>query len=197
MKVTTHQGDDVYFVYDEQKIFAVLQRSFLEKDNYSDKFEFDYMDIQVIMFYDEEDSWYTLAQIICRLIDKYGKIGFEEFNKIYHEKKSIEKKYIVVDNKVYKPYINNSIRSGEMINYIINIQMSDDTRLDGIISGDIRSPYYNNVHNKDLLMETLRSRVKNYYQNKNVLPSNEYYQEDITDKYQKIIDWYKENKILK
>ncbi len=188
-------SDNDYFVYENQKINVLLQRYIYDKGEYGDKFEFDYKNNTVFMFYEEDKSWYQLAQTICKLIDMQGYEGYKTFYEYYQEKKRIEKKYIVVDGKVYKPYINDDVRSGSLIYYFINMKMYDGESLDGRISGDVGNPFYNDVYDKGKLMNTLRRRVQAYYQKNKILPSDEHYMKDTTEKYEEITKWYTEHNI--
>ena len=192
MKVTSNDDN---FSYENKKINALLQRYIYDKGEYGNKFEFEYKNNNVFMFYEENHRWYQLAQIICKLIDKYGSEGYEKFYEYYQEKEKIVRKYIIVNEKVYKPYIYDKVRSGSTTHYIINMKMADSEFLDGVKSGDIGTPFYNDVCDKNKLINTLRQRVQAYYEKQSILPSNQHYDEKVTDKYLEIIKWYNENEI--
>lgn len=126
---------------------------------------------------DADTNYYiNVVNLMCFVIDKIGKDEYNNhFKDYYHEYTSLNDKYIILNNNVYKPYKNE---------YMTQIQMKDEK----IFLGESKE---NNV-----LINTLKSKVKQYYIQNNVLPKEEYLCKKKTKRYKQILEWFNENKIL-
>lgn len=191
------------FTYNGEEIcitWQLLKHEINEsKYSYSERIQFTYKDVEVIEFYDKDESkWWEVTQLMCNIIDKLGKEKFEIFKKYYEKYTLINERHIVVNNNVYKPYINDTCRSGDLIYYIIRISMKDGKELDGRTNIDqtYMNPYNKGEYNKDQLINTLKYRVREYYKNKKILPKDEFLLKEKTAEYKELIKWFEENKIL-
>lgn len=199
--VNSDRFDD--YIHNGEKIYVIWQLFKHEindyKYSYSERIQFTYKDIEVIEFYDRDEStWFEVTQLMCNIIDKLGKEKFKIFKKHYDKYTSINERYIVVNNNVYKPYINDTCRSGDLIYYIIRISMEDGGELDGRTNIDqtCMNPYSKEEYNKDQLINRLKYRVKEYYKNKKVLPKDDFLLKKETSEYKEAIKWLEDNGVL-
>lgn len=168
------------------------------KNEYTERIQFEYKDVPVVHLYTQGKShWWNVTDFMCNIIDKIGKEKFNKFKEYYKECELLNEEYIILNNNIYKPYINDTLRSGQLIHYIVEVEMEDGKRLDGRTNIDQRgmNRFDREEHNKDELINTLRYRVKEYLKNENKLPKKEYLLEEETQKYNKILQWLDKNRI--
>ncbi|QCH28013.1 hypothetical protein [Clostridium tyrobutyricum] len=196
--MTTVNSDIYAYNHNGQNIKVHWSRDTYDEKEYTDRIEFNYKDVDVSECYNDKKNvyWYDLTGFMCNIIDKIGKDKFDKFKNYYNECEILDNEYIILDNKIYKPYIN-TFPYGRFTYYIIEMKMKDGRLLDGKSNIDIRctSPYYIEECNKDKLISMLKYRVKQYYKEKKIPPEGEYLLKEETEKYNKILQWFEENKI--
>lgn len=191
---TNHKGQEIYVNWQLQK-YEVNQH----KSSYTERVGFDYNNIEVIGFIKKERIlWYNYVELMCNMIDKLGKEKFNTFKSYYDEIDSLSERYIIIDDKVYKPYINDSIRSGDLIFYMIYLKMSDNKTFDGKtrFNEDGMNPYHKEQANKDELIKNIRYDTQNYYKKYSILPNEkEHLLPKKTEHLKNMIKWLDENNI--
>lgn len=194
-------NSDIYSVkHNNQEIQVVWQLQKYEinsyKYSYTERVQFTYKDVEVTSFIRKErircDNY---VRLMCTMIDKLGKEKYSKYKSYYDEIDRLSEEYIIVDDKIYKPYINDSIRSGELVNYIIFIKMADGKTLDGKTNFNQNgmNPFHKEEANKDQLINRLRNRVQEYYEQNNVLPDEQYLLIEKTKKLKDMLDWLDKN----
>ncbi|MBW9157807.1 hypothetical protein G9F71_013615 [Clostridium sp. FP2] len=190
----SHNGEKIYV---DWKLYAHKMNDY--KTTYSERIQFTYKNIDVIEFYNREDTkWYNITKLMCNMIDKLGEEKFHQYKKYYDDYKTLEEDYIIVNNNVYKPYIDNSVNSGDLIYYRITIQMEDGKMLDGRTNFNQQgmNPFDKEEYNKDEQLNRLKDRVKEYFKEKQVTPKEQFLLKQKTEECKKIIKWFDENEIL-
>jgi hypothetical protein len=149
---------------------------------------FTYKEINVSVSYDDDiTTYWNIAARECEIIDKVGEQKYKQYSKYKSEIRSIEKNYIIAGDNVYSYYLNDGIRSGDNIYYIMGIKMADGTSLDG--ASPSKFFYEQDRKNKKRTFENLQNKVKQY----DVLPSEECKLEDKTKDYREMKDWIEKN----
>ncbi|MCM3719178.1 hypothetical protein [Fictibacillus phosphorivorans] len=93
---------------------------------------FSYKDINVSVTFDnDETTYWHVAKRECEIIDEVGEQKYKKYDQYRSKINSIEKDYIIAGNNVYSYYLNDELRSGENIYYLMGIKMADGTSLDG------------------------------------------------------------------
>lgn len=167
-------------------------------NSYTERIEFEYKDVRVYCFYDgDEKEWYNIVNFHCSVINKIGSNKYSEFKKIYDEFETLIENNITLEEKVYS-YIYNKMPLGSNLNYhIMRISMKDGKIIDG-------SPSYNQngirienkeEYNRDKTYKNLRNRVEGYYKAKSILPSEEFINQELTNKYEKALKYFRDNGI--
>ncbi|HBN28376.1 hypothetical protein [Clostridium tyrobutyricum] len=170
------------------------------KNTYIERIEFEYKGIEIYDFIRRERiKWYNLVELFCNAVDKLGEEKFGIFKSYFDEIYSLSEDYIIVDDKVYKPFNLNDdnidIRSGELILYHITMTMSDNKILDGRLNIDENgtNPFLKQEANKDELIDTLRYRVINYFKDNKILPNERHLQKKLTLKLNEMLKWLDNN----
>lgn len=190
-----HNGEQIIINWQLQKYDGYIEGTY----DYTERIQFEYSGVSVISFYEKKkNDRFKRAEFLCNIIDRIGKEKYKIFKGYFEEYVSLKENFIVVDNKVYEPYINDKSRNYDLIRYIINIKMEDGKTLDGELESDKCETdlRYKSVCNKDKLIECLIYRVVEYYKTKNILPEEKYIINERTNKYNEAIQWFKENNIL-
>lgn len=133
---------------------------------------------------DADINYYiNVVNLMCFVIDKIGKDEYNNhFKDYYHEYISLNDKYIILNDNVYEPYEDKHNIPGECI---MTIQLEGE-KPDSSESFNIK---------KTRLIDDLKFKVENHYNKCNSLPKEEYLLKKATERYNKILQWFKDNKI--
>ncbi len=153
------------------------------------KIQFNYMNCDVMdFFYHGESETFSLARTYCRIIDKHGQDGARQFYRCRDKLGEFRRKYIVIDNKVYR-YTKHEIENV----YHMNIVMADGQNINGhsFINDD---PYIKDKHyySSSKTLENLRDKAQKYFNQKKTLPKDEYFMEDKTKEFSELLTEYNE-----
>lgn len=181
------------FEYKGIRVQIIIHFDNKSDDNTLYRIEFEYKTCRMFDWYyrDDNDDAYSLTRTYCRIIDKYGSEGANNY-KSYKEKISeIKYKYIIIDCKVYKfDKAVMDINPHKM--HMMSIKMTDGKILDG--DSSLNNDFY--IKEKDSYsykktLDNLRSKVEDYFNAKKILPHEEYLLADVTDKYNELQLEYK------
>lgn len=183
--------DNVEFDYNGKIIPARVDTYFRNQLEKGRVLYFTYQGINVREnFNEDETNYYHLGKEVCANIDKLGTEDFKIYSKYKEEIRKIKRDWIVVDQSVFNYYMNDSVRSGTVVYYIMSIKMMDGVSIDG--SAPSAFFYESDKKSKSRTLIHLQNKVKKHFQYGGVLPEEEYLNKELTEKYQEMTKWIKE-----
>jgi len=178
--------DTVTFMYEGKEIEATLMTNFYNGEERGKDLLFKFKEELINISLEEEENYWHVAPLHYAILDKLGVKGHKKYERTLSDLRGIEKEYVVINNKVYKPSIVCLDISPKY--YIVTLELENDTVLDGT--------YEFMTHaqrgNKKLLLDNLKSQAKNAYKLKSVEPSKKHLEETKTNEYQDKKKWIKE-----
>lgn len=183
-----YDSEQVEYQYNGEKLIVTLFRQYWVKYNKeSCRMEFKYKGVDVNNHYDNDSPWYSLVDIICKVIENHSKDGYKKFKVNIGVKNEIEKSFIVLNNTVYSPEYS-ALNLGDYTYHSMGIEMSDGKRLDGSSLFDEDKLYIGQPHkkaqfSKSKTFDNIKNKAINHYKQNKVLPVDEYINKKETDRY--------------
>jgi hypothetical protein len=171
-----HNGEEL-----KGTLFTYFNKAELERGQ---SFMFNYKGTTLHIDLDEDEKYYDVAPLHCKVIDKLGLGGYKKYEQFLSDIDSIKRNYIVVNNKVYN-YFSKCISSSPKY-YMVNLKLSDGTNL------EYNFREFEDRGNKNILFKNLQYQANAYYNNHHIEPSNEQLNEAKTQEYQEKINWINE-----
>ncbi|MFJ8069982.1 hypothetical protein ACIQZD_13660 [Peribacillus sp. NPDC096447] len=178
---------DVDFDYNGKVIPARIDTYYYKEAEKGENVVFTYNGVTVNVSFDKDVvSFETVAKKECSLIDELGQ-DYKTFDKYRRNVNKIRKNHIVINDKVYDHYYNDTIRSGSLIYYMMGITMKDGQSIDG--SSPSEFFYEEDRKSKTKTFYNLTNKVKNYYKEKGIEPEDRYLNEGLTKEYVEQLSW--------
>jgi hypothetical protein len=148
---------------------------------------FSYKGINVSINLDEDDIHEHVAQKECTLIDALGEEDYKTFSEFRKKIEEIESSKVVVNNKVYDFYHNESLGSHSNPYHIMSIKMQDGN----VIDGDFPSDYFRDTDRKSKTktFNNLVNKVTQVYRETGIEPDELAVNEPLTLEYMKMKIW--------
>ena len=143
-----------------------------------DTLMFMYKNNNIHISLDEDENYYFVAPLHCKIIDKLGFEGYGKYREYLSTIDSIQRDYIIVNNEVYNYFCQLIIQSPKV--YSLLFRLEGDTNLDGtnkLTTMDDRG-------NKKRMVQNIQSQANYYFKEKNVKPDQEQLNVEETQKYQ-------------
>lgn len=151
---------------------------------------FRYKKVDVFELFDsKEENYQQAVKTICELIDQVGVEKYRKFDRVMSELKRIYSRRIIVDNKVYANFYESELSVGDRYMYSREISMTDGNQLEDHLLIDDRE----DVESKQQVLRNLRRKVKNYFEEVEVLPHPQYLNTKYSLVYQDITEWMEQN----
>lgn len=177
----------VEFDYNGEKLkgtlFTYFNKAELERGQ---SFMFNYKGTTLHIDLDEDEKYYNVAPLHCKVIDKYGQDVYNKYKKYLSDVDEIKSKYIIVNDKVFDYFIYRFNNSPKL--YTLRLKLEDGTEIEG------RYDYMEiiDMDNKQEMFEILQNKAQNYYETKKIEPSKKYFLIEKTQEYQEKINWINE-----
>lgn len=180
----------VEFGYDGRVLHARIDTYYYKGLDEKKNLVLTYSGVTVSVPYDEDVIYFEkLAEEECSLIDKLGKQDYKKFDKYRKDIYRIRKDKIVVNDKVYDFYHDDSVRNGSFAYHLMGIKMKDGVNFDG--SSPSRFLHDNHVKSKVKTLENLRFKVQKHYNETRIGPEDRYLNEELTKDYVEKLSWIK------
>lgn len=145
-------------------------------------FMFMYKNNNIHISLDEDENYYFVAPLHCKIIDKLGIEGHEKYREYLSTIRSIENDFIIVDNEVYNCYCERIGQSPKI--YYFSFNLEDGTNLDGIN----QLTTMQDRGNKKRMFQTIRSQVNYYFKDKNIKPRRDQLNIEKTQQYNETLN---------
>lgn len=159
------------------------------KDNieYIASVRFFYKKLPILKYFsDRHFSYKSIVIFTCEFINEMGLDIYKEYSKKEDRVSTIRNNNIVIDKKVYDYDLFNEV---EEI-YKMYIKMSDGTTLGG--ESFYKDFYNEESKNKQITFNNLNKRVNDYYMENDILPDKKHINDDLTDEYVQLYNWFNE-----
>ncbi|MDE8562746.1 hypothetical protein PNH38_02475 [Anoxybacillus rupiensis] len=176
----------VEFIHNGEEIKATLSTYYDKGIERHSTIMFNYKDINVHISLDEDEKYYFVAPLHCRVLDKLGLDGYKKYEKYLSDIRTIEHNYIVVNDKVYNYY--SKLISSSPKYYVVRLKMADGNYLDGTY----KFMTVQDHGDKRMLLKNLQYQAQNYFKENKIEPAIECLNQEKTEEYQKKKKWINE-----
>jgi hypothetical protein len=176
----------VEFIHNGKEIKATLFTHYEKGIERHNTIMFNYKDVNIHILLNEDENYYFVAPLHCRVLDKLGLDGYKKYEKYLSDIHAIELDHIIVNDKVYNYY--SKLISNSPKYYVVNLKMADGNYLDGTY----KFMTVQDHEDKRMLFKNLQYQAQNYFKENKIEPAIEYLDQEKTEEYQKKKNWINE-----
>ncbi|WP_256859864.1 hypothetical protein [Bacillus cereus] len=182
--------NDVEFAHNGKVFPARVDTYFYDGKKMGDTLVFTYTDVPVSIDFSDEDTFNVIAKRECTLIDKLGAEEYRVFDRYRKRVKEIAESHVIINDKVYNHYYDNSVRSGATVYHEMMLQMKDGETIDGTSPSQLF--YDEDKKNKKKTFYNLTNKVKKYCGANKTEPKDSALNIKLTQEYKEKLTWINE-----
>ncbi|CKG13869.1 Uncharacterised protein [Streptococcus pneumoniae] len=182
--------NDVEFAHNGKVFPARVDTYFYNGKKMGDTLVFTYTGVNVSMHFSDEDAYHIIAKQECILIDKLGAEEYRVLDRYRKRVKEIEESHVVINDKVYNHYYDNSVRSGATVYHEMMLQMKDGETIDGTSPSQFF--YDEDRKNRVKTFYNLTNKVTKYCRENKTEPKDSTLNLELTQEYKEKSTWINE-----
>ncbi|MBD8006419.1 hypothetical protein [Bacillus norwichensis] len=173
-----HVQDTVEFYFNGEAISGTLFTYFDGVTERQNTFMFNYKGYTIHISLKEDQKYYFVAPKHCEIIDKLGIEGHKKYEDNLSTVHSIERDFVVINEKVYNYYCKLIVHSPKV--YYLDLLLEDGTHLDGTN----KLTDMNTRGNKRQMIKNLQYQAQDYFKRNKIEPSKDFLNKEKTNEYE-------------